>query len=204
MSESSNNKEINVVIPPPHPTYYLPGGDLHIIVSAFQLIVFHSDSSITRQRTLSSVSTAIFSPGIRLRSKEDSTLYLPVRPRKVQLRIHPLFWKGLQRRSSKLFFGFFITRTFIKLIYAQRKRLITLFIHLENIPYMMQMSKLGRRSLIYRTNSSSKRWRSSRFVNYIWRKNYLSWRRWRYIKIIKSTKGIWCHFSLSWWKEIRC
>lgn len=40
---NNNDGEITVVIPPPHPRYYLQGGDLHIIVSAFQLIVFLSD-----------------------------------------------------------------------------------------------------------------------------------------------------------------
>ena len=78
------------------------------------------------------------------------------------------------------------------------------FIHfiLGSIPYMMRTSRLGKRFFTYRTNSSLKRWRSWRYVNYIWRRNYLSWRRWLYISIIKSTKGIWSHFSLSWCPEI--
>lgn len=50
---SRNNGEINVMVPPPHDNYYLPGGDLYIIVGAFdrfQLTMFHSNYFVTFDR----------------------------------------------------------------------------------------------------------------------------------------------------------
>ena len=156
---NNNDGEITVVIPPPHPRYYLQGGDLHIIVSPFQLIVFHSDYfvRILRQRTPFSVSTVIFSPAIRLCSKRDSTLYLPASPRKEQRRILPSFWMGLQLRSSKLFFGYFTTRTFNIMFFSTQAANDFIHFILGSIPYMMRTSRLGKRFFTYRTNSSLKR-----------------------------------------------
>jgi hypothetical protein len=44
MSPQKNNTDthVGVRIPPPHPDYYLPGGDLHVIVGAVELFNFTS------------------------------------------------------------------------------------------------------------------------------------------------------------------
>lgn len=49
---SKSNGDITVVVPPPHHKYYLPGGDLHVIVGTFDRfqLLFHSDYFVTFDR----------------------------------------------------------------------------------------------------------------------------------------------------------